>query len=210
MTASEYTTIMHLSELPNRELRMADWPAPRPFGESDDRLVDDLQSRGLVPRRRAHPTRGATLQGHSPGLDEMKSAWPVHLASVAATLDCIDARDVERAVKYRVKPAAVSKMRPDETASATLEPSHQRGRVGGSTWASDRVSRPIAAHRSMSFCFEHEPHNNCLPTKAKQDIVPKVVRIVKGFLLEKGAVWLRSLHEDGSFHKSNSRRHASY
>src|SRR4029077_5336585 len=51
LTASEYTTIMHLSEAPNRELRMAHPPtAPDPSASRMTRLVADLQSRGLVTK----------------------------------------------------------------------------------------------------------------------------------------------------------------
>src|SRR6202142_4348421 len=51
LTASEYTTIMHLSEAPNRELRMADLASVTDLSASRmSRLVDDLQSRGLVTK----------------------------------------------------------------------------------------------------------------------------------------------------------------
>src|SRR5450631_2886396 len=51
LTASDYTTIMHLSEAPNRELRMADLATATDFSASRmTRLVDDLQSRGLVTK----------------------------------------------------------------------------------------------------------------------------------------------------------------
>jgi len=54
LTASEYTTIMHLSEAPNRELRMADLATATDLSASRmTRLVDDLQSRGFVTRPRA-------------------------------------------------------------------------------------------------------------------------------------------------------------
>ena len=44
LTASEYTTIMHLSEAPNRELRMADLANATDLSASRMiRLVDDLQ-----------------------------------------------------------------------------------------------------------------------------------------------------------------------
>src|ERR1700730_1901846 len=51
LTASEYTTIMHLSEAPNRELRMADLANATDLSASRmTRLVDDLQSRGLATK----------------------------------------------------------------------------------------------------------------------------------------------------------------
>ena len=50
LTASEYTTIMHLSEAPTAVAYCGSGQRHRPVGESDDRLVDDLQSRGLVTK----------------------------------------------------------------------------------------------------------------------------------------------------------------
>jgi DNA-binding MarR family transcriptional regulator len=52
LTASEYTTIMCLSEAPDRELRMVDLAEANGLSPSrTTRLVDDLQSRGLVTKR---------------------------------------------------------------------------------------------------------------------------------------------------------------
>src|SRR3984957_5205912 len=51
LTASEYTTIMHLSDAPNHELRMADLANATDLSASRmTRLVDDLQSRGLIKK----------------------------------------------------------------------------------------------------------------------------------------------------------------
>src|SRR6202050_3956731 len=51
LAASEYATLMHLSEAPNRELRMAELAAATDLSASRmTRLVDDLQSRGLVTK----------------------------------------------------------------------------------------------------------------------------------------------------------------
>ena len=51
LTASEYTTIMNLSEAPNRELRMNDLASATGLSASrTTRLVDDLQSRGFVTK----------------------------------------------------------------------------------------------------------------------------------------------------------------
>src|SRR6202451_4106008 len=65
LTASEYTTIMHLSEGPNRELRMADLANATDLSASRmTRLVDDLQCRGLVTKTTsasAAPGNVATL-----------------------------------------------------------------------------------------------------------------------------------------------------
>jgi DNA-binding MarR family transcriptional regulator len=94
LTASEYTTIMHLSEAPNRELRMADLAAATDLSASRmTRLVDDLQSRGLVTKTAsASDARGNVARLTPRGLAKLKSAWPVHLASVRRRFfDNIDA-----------------------------------------------------------------------------------------------------------------------
>jgi DNA-binding MarR family transcriptional regulator len=99
LTASEYTTIMNLSEAPNRELRMADLAEATGLSASrTTRLVDDLQSRGLVTKR------GSSADGRSniaklttEGMVKLKAAWPAHLASVRRRFfDHIDASAVQR------------------------------------------------------------------------------------------------------------------
>jgi DNA-binding MarR family transcriptional regulator len=84
LTASEYTTIMHLSEGPNRELRMADLANATDLSASRmTRLVDDLQSRGLVTKTASSSdARGNVARLTPRGMAKLKSAWPVHLASV--------------------------------------------------------------------------------------------------------------------------------
>jgi DNA-binding MarR family transcriptional regulator len=98
LTASEYTTIMHLSEAPNRELRMAELAATTDLSASRmTRLVDDLQSRGLVTKTASSSdARGNVARLTPRGMAKLKSAWPVHLASVRSRfLDCIDTAAVE-------------------------------------------------------------------------------------------------------------------
>jgi DNA-binding MarR family transcriptional regulator len=98
LTASEYTTIMHLSEAPHRELRMADLASATDLSASRmTRLVDDLQLRGLVTKTAsASDARGNVAKLTPRGLAKLKSAWPVHLNSVRARfLDCIDEESVE-------------------------------------------------------------------------------------------------------------------
>jgi DNA-binding MarR family transcriptional regulator len=98
LTASEYTTIMHLSEAPNRELRMADLATATDLSASRmTRLVDDLQSRGLVTKTASSSdARGNVARLTPRGMAKLKSAWPVHLASVRRRfLDHIDAATVE-------------------------------------------------------------------------------------------------------------------
>jgi DNA-binding MarR family transcriptional regulator len=99
LTASEYTMLMHLSEAPDRELRMADLAEATGLSASrTTRLVQDLQSRGLVTKR------SSTADGRSniarltaSGMAKMKSAWPAHLASVRKRMfDHIDDSAVQR------------------------------------------------------------------------------------------------------------------
>jgi DNA-binding MarR family transcriptional regulator len=102
LTASEYTTIMHLSEAPNRELRMADLANATDLSASRmTRLVDDLQSRGLVTKTASSSdARGNVAKLTPRGAAKLKSAWPVHLASVRRRfLDCIDASAVAGVAK---------------------------------------------------------------------------------------------------------------
>jgi DNA-binding MarR family transcriptional regulator len=84
VTASEYTTIMILSEAPNRELRMADLANATGLSPSrTTRLVDDLQSRGLVTKTASSSDGRANVARLTPrGMAKLKAAWPVHLASV--------------------------------------------------------------------------------------------------------------------------------
>ena len=84
LTASEYTTIMHLSEAPNRELRMAYLAKATDLSASRiTRLVDDLASRGLVTKTvSSADTRGNIARLTPAGMTKLRSAWPAHLASV--------------------------------------------------------------------------------------------------------------------------------
>lgn len=102
LTASEYTTIMHLSEAPNRELRMADLAGATDLSASrTTRLVDDLQTRGLVSKTTSSSdARGNVAKLTPRGMAKMRSAWPVHLASVRRHFfDHIDANDLKTAAK---------------------------------------------------------------------------------------------------------------
>src|ERR1700690_467922 len=102
LTASEYTTIMHLSEAPDRELRMADLANVTDLSASRmTRLVDDLQSRGLVAKTASSSdARGNVARLTPRGMAKLKSAWPVHLASVRRRFfDCVDAAAVARVAR---------------------------------------------------------------------------------------------------------------
>jgi DNA-binding MarR family transcriptional regulator len=109
LTASEYTTIMHLSEAPNRELRMADLANATDFSASRmTRLVDDLRSRGLVAKTASSSdARGNVARLTPRGMAKLKSAWPVHLASVRRRFfDNMDEAAVEVVAKALAEVAA--------------------------------------------------------------------------------------------------------
>jgi DNA-binding MarR family transcriptional regulator len=86
LSASEYTTIMHLSEAPNRELRMNDLASATGLSASRmTRLVDDLQSRSLVTKTASSAdARGNVARLTPRGMAKLRAAWPVHLKSVRA------------------------------------------------------------------------------------------------------------------------------
>ena len=84
MTANEYTTVMNLSEAPNREMRMADLANATGLSASrTTRLVDDLVTRGFVIKRTSSVDgRGNVAKLTPKGMAKLKSAWPANLASV--------------------------------------------------------------------------------------------------------------------------------
>ena len=99
LTASEYTTLMSLSEAPKRELRMSDLANATGLSASrTTRLVDDLQSRGFVTKvASSSDARGNVARLTPRGMAKLKSAWPVHLASVRNRfLDQVDATAIKQ------------------------------------------------------------------------------------------------------------------
>jgi DNA-binding MarR family transcriptional regulator len=98
LSASEYSTIMHLSEAPNRELRMNDLASACELSASRmTRLVDDLQSRSLITKV-ASPidARGNVARLTPAGITKLRAAWPVHLESVRTRFfDHMDATSLE-------------------------------------------------------------------------------------------------------------------
>ena len=100
LTANEYTTMMCLSEVAGRELRMADLANAAALSASRmTRLVDDLQSRGLVTKRAsADDGRGNVAKLTPAGLAKLKAAWPAHLTSVRSRVfDHVDQATVKKA-----------------------------------------------------------------------------------------------------------------
>ncbi|HEY5224110.1 MAG TPA: MarR family winged helix-turn-helix transcriptional regulator [Microbacteriaceae bacterium] len=97
VSANEYTTLMCLSEAPDRELRMAELANAAALSASRmTRLVDDLQDRGWVTKRSSSEDgRGNVAKLTPAGLAKLKRAWPAHLASVRARVfDQVDAATV--------------------------------------------------------------------------------------------------------------------
>jgi DNA-binding MarR family transcriptional regulator len=102
ITANEYTTLMCLSEAPGRELRMADLANAAALSASRmTRLVDDLQTRGLVTKRASsEDARGNVAKLAPAGVAKLKQAWPAHLASVRERVfDHVDPRTVTKAAQ---------------------------------------------------------------------------------------------------------------
>jgi DNA-binding MarR family transcriptional regulator len=102
ITANEYATLMCLSEVRGRELRMADLARAAALSASRmTRLVDELQARGLVTKRAsAEDKRGNVAKLTPAGLAKLKKAWPAHLASVRARVfDHVDPGTVTDAAR---------------------------------------------------------------------------------------------------------------
>jgi DNA-binding MarR family transcriptional regulator len=99
LTASEYITLMSLSEAPKRELRMSDLANAAGLSASrTTRLVDDLQSRGFVTKvASSSDARGNVARLTPRGMAKLKSAWTVHLASARSRFfDHIDATAIRQ------------------------------------------------------------------------------------------------------------------
>jgi DNA-binding MarR family transcriptional regulator len=98
LNASEYTTLMHLSEAPNRQLRMSDLASATGLSASRmTRLVDNLTSRSLVTKVASSTDARGNVASLTPrGMAKVKAAWPVHLESARTRfLDHIDAASIK-------------------------------------------------------------------------------------------------------------------
>jgi DNA-binding MarR family transcriptional regulator len=110
MTANEYTTLMHLSEAPDRELGVTDVAAATALSVSRmSRLLDDLQARGLILKRRSGTDgRGNIACLTREGLAALRVAYPEHLASVRRlVLDHINETDKAQ-MAHALKAVAIS------------------------------------------------------------------------------------------------------
>jgi DNA-binding MarR family transcriptional regulator len=121
ITANEYTTLMCLSEAPNREHRMADLANAAALSPSRmTRLVDDLQSRGLVTKRASSDDgRGNVAKLTPAGLAKLKAAWPAHLASVRERVfDHMDPSTLAKAAQALSEVAATLEEKPPSPSRA--------------------------------------------------------------------------------------------
>ncbi|MFI9611777.1 MarR family winged helix-turn-helix transcriptional regulator [Streptomyces sp. NPDC052023] len=84
LTLTEYLTLMHLSEAPDRRLRMGDLADVCDMSLSGTtRVVHRLESEGFVRRVRCgEDGRGRHAALTASGLARLESAWPAHLAAV--------------------------------------------------------------------------------------------------------------------------------
>jgi DNA-binding MarR family transcriptional regulator len=84
MSASEYSVLRHLSETPDRRMRMSELAAACDMSLSGmTRLAAKLESLGYLKRIRCEEdARGANAVLTESGLERLREAWPTHLASV--------------------------------------------------------------------------------------------------------------------------------
>jgi DNA-binding MarR family transcriptional regulator len=97
MSLSEYTALMHLSEAPDRRLRMSDLAAACAISISGmTRIANRLQERDLLRRERCTADgRAWNAVLTDAGLLRLRQAWPTHLASVRRhILDHLQALDI--------------------------------------------------------------------------------------------------------------------
>lgn len=93
MSLSGYTILMHLSEAPDKTLRITEL-ANRAYlsGSRTTRLVDELITVGYATKQRsAADGRGFDVTLNEDGLAALERAYPIHLRSVRArVLDHVD------------------------------------------------------------------------------------------------------------------------
>ncbi|MGW1886699.1 MarR family winged helix-turn-helix transcriptional regulator [Streptomyces sp. NPDC001970] len=80
----EYLTLMHLSEAPDRQLRMSDLATACEMSLSGmTRVVHRLEGQGLVQRVRSEKdARGWNAVLTDAGFDRLREAWPTNLGAV--------------------------------------------------------------------------------------------------------------------------------
>jgi DNA-binding MarR family transcriptional regulator len=96
---NEYITLVHLSEAPDRRMRMSELSAANELSLSGmTRIVGRLESEGLVERVRCEDdARGWYAVLTDAGFARLERAYPSHLASVRRNVvDHLDGIDVAR------------------------------------------------------------------------------------------------------------------
>ncbi|MET7617870.1 MarR family transcriptional regulator [Streptomyces sp. NPDC005408] len=96
---SEYTTLMHLSEAPNRLMRMSELAAVCNLSLSGmTRIVTRLEKHGLIERAKCdEDARGWNAVLTDAGLARLEQAWPAHLASARRhVFDHLEGTDLAR------------------------------------------------------------------------------------------------------------------
>jgi DNA-binding MarR family transcriptional regulator len=99
LTASEYVTLMKLSQAPNHGLRMTDLAYATALSASrTTRLADDLQARGLVTKVASSvDARSTRARITSKGVAKLRSARQVRLESVRNRfIDHVDSSSVKQ------------------------------------------------------------------------------------------------------------------
>jgi DNA-binding MarR family transcriptional regulator len=83
MSRNEYLVLVHLSEAPDRKLRMSDLADRAALSLSGmTRIVQRLEALSLVERQRCpEDGRGWNAALTTAGLERLREAWPTHLAS---------------------------------------------------------------------------------------------------------------------------------
>ncbi|MDT4936597.1 MAG: hypothetical protein QOG80_268 [Pseudonocardiales bacterium] len=97
LSGSEYEVLMHLSEAPDRRMRMSELAAVCAMSLSGmTRIVTRLERDGEVERIRCESDlRGLNAVLTDAGLARLESAWPTHLASVRRhMMDHLDGVDL--------------------------------------------------------------------------------------------------------------------
>lgn len=84
LSLSSYEVLVHLSEAPDRRLRMNELAGRASLSRSGlTRLVDRLQADGLVDRKGCpEDRRGSYAELTSAGERVLEEAWPVHVRGV--------------------------------------------------------------------------------------------------------------------------------
>jgi DNA-binding MarR family transcriptional regulator len=106
LPAIEYLALMHLSEAPDRQLRMSDLAAACEMSLSGmSRMVQKLEREGFVQRVRCEQdARGWNAVLTDAGLARLQQAWPTNLAAVRRHfldhLTGIDLGKLSQALRY--------------------------------------------------------------------------------------------------------------